>query len=341
MRTMLSRLAALWAVTAVALAAGGCGATSRSDSPAPAASTSAALATPVAGLRIMVPNSPGGGYDTTARRGAKVLEDAKIAASVEVFNLSGAGGTVGLAKLVNEKGNGDLSMLMGLGVVGATYTNKAAAKLSQTTPVAKLIEEPGAVLVSKDSPYQSLADLLAAWKANPKGVAVGGGSNPGGPDHLLPMQLAKAVGIDPKQVNYVAYDGGGDLLPALLGNKIAFATSGTGEFLDQIRSGAIRVLATTGDKRLGSLPDAKTLKEQNVDLAFTNWRGVVAAPGITDAQKARWVAVFDALHASQGWKDEMAKQGWTDAYVSGAEFDTFLKDQDSRVADTLTALGLT
>lgn len=206
MRTVLLRATAVGATVLLATA---CGATSKTGGDPPA--TASGAGQPVTGLRIMVPNSPGGGYDTTARRGAKVMEDAKIASSVEVFNLSGAGGTVGLAKLVNEKGNGDLAMLMGLGVVGATYTNKAQAKLNQTTPIARLIEEPGGILVSKDSPFKSVGDLISAWKANPKSVAVGGGSNPGGPDHLLPMQLAKAAGIDPKQVNYVAYDGGGDL----------------------------------------------------------------------------------------------------------------------------------
>ena len=325
-------------VTVAALAvlsASACGATSTDSGAAAAGSDGKA----VSGLRMMVPNSPGGGYDVTARTGAKVLEDAKIANGVEVFNLSGAGGTVGLAKLVNEKGNGDLSMMMGLGVVGATYTNKSAAKLSGTTPIARLIEEPSGIMVSKDSPYQSIADLVKAWKANPK-MAVGGGSNPGGPDHLLPMQLAQAVGIDAKTVNFVSYDGGGDLLPAILGNKIGFATSGTGEYVDQIKSGAVRVLATTGEKRLGSLPDVKTLKEQGVNLAFTNWRGVVAPPGISDADKQKWVGVIDKMHSSQAWKDAEAKNGWTDAYLSGEPFASFLTEQDKRVADILTTLGL-
>src|SRR3954465_3720589 len=320
-----------------ALAASACGATSGGSTDSAGASGSAGK--PLTGLRLMVPNSPGGGYDVTARTAAKVMEDTKIANSMEVFNLSGAGGTVGLARLVNEKGNGDLAMMMGLGVVGATYTNKSAAKLSGTTPIARLIEEPSGIMVSKDSPYQSISDLVKAWKANPK-MAVGGGSNPGGPDHLLPMQLAQAVGIDAKTVNFVSYDGGGDLLPAILGNKVGFATSGTGEYVDQIKSGAVRVLATTGEKRLSSLPDVKTLKEQGVDLAFTNWRGVVAPPGISDADKQKWVEVIDKMHSSQAWKDAEVKNGWTGAYLSVEPFASFLTEQDKRVADILTTLGL-
>ena len=139
----------------------------------------------------MVPNTPGGGYDTTARAAAKVLEDEKLTANPEVFNLAGAGGTVGLARMVIEKANGDLTMLMGLGVVGASYTNKSESKLTETTPLARLIEEPGAIMVSKDSPYKTIDDLITAWKKDPSKISVGGGSSAGGPDHLLPMQLAR------------------------------------------------------------------------------------------------------------------------------------------------------
>src|ERR671921_1088964 len=304
-----------------ALAAPACGATSGGSTDS--AGTSGSAGKPLTGLRLMVPNSPGGGYDVTARTAAKVMEDAKIANSMEVFNLSGAGGTVGLARLVNEKGNGDLAMMMGLGVVGATYTNKATSKLSGTTPIARLIEEPSGIMVAKDSPYQTLDDLVAAWKANPSKVSVGGGSSPGGPDHLLTMQLAAAVGIDAKKVNFVSYDGGGDLLPAILGNKLGFATSGTGEYIDQIKSGAVRVLATTGAERLPSV-DAPTLKEQGVNLVFTNWRGILAPPGIPAEKTQQWVKAFDTMHGTQEWKDALTKNGWSDAYLSGADFSTFL-----------------
>ncbi|MBO9704913.1 MAG: tripartite tricarboxylate transporter substrate binding protein, partial [Arthrobacter sp.] len=183
------RLAA--AALGLILAATGCGVTGSGGSN-PQGSASGASSEPLKGLRIMVPNSPGGGYDTTARTAAKVMGETKTATNVEVFNLAGAGGTVGLARLVNEKGNKDLTMLMGLGVVGASYTNKSPAKLTETVPLARLIQEPGAIMVPKSSPYKTIKDLVDAWKADPSKLAVGGGSNPGGPDHLLPMQLAQA-----------------------------------------------------------------------------------------------------------------------------------------------------
>lgn len=293
----------------------------------------------LADLRIMVPNSAGGGYDTTARVAAKVMEDEGIAEGIEVFNLEGAGGTVGLARTVNEAGNGDLALLMGLGVVGASYTNDTDATLTQTTPLAKLIEEPGAVMVPKDSPFQTIDDLVAAWQADPSGLTVGGGSSPGGPDHLLPMQLAEAVGIDPREVNFVSYDGGGDLLPAILGSKLDFATSGAGEFLDQIESGEVRVLATSGEERLEQV-DAPTLVESDVDLVFTNWRGIVAPPEVDDADRDDMIAALEELHASDGWEQALEDNGWEDAFMTGDEFEAFLTEQDARVRDTLSQLGL-
>jgi putative tricarboxylic transport membrane protein len=295
--------------------------------------------TSVSDLRIMVPNSPGGGYDVTARTAAKVMEDSAITSGTEVFNLEGAGGTVGLARIVNEKGNSDLTMLMGLGVVGASYTNKSESTLNETTPIAKLIEEYGAIMVPKDSPFKTIDDLVQAWKADPGSLSVGGGSSPGGPDHLLPMQFAQAIGVAPKDVRFVSYDGGGDLLPALLGDKIDFATSGAGEFKDQIANGDIRVLATSGEQRSEGI-DAPTLKEAGVDLVFTNWRGVVAPPGIPDAQRQRLIDAFSKMHDTQEWKDALKANSWVDAFTTGDDFGAFIQEQDQRVADTLGELGL-
>lgn len=295
---------------------------------------------PLTGLRIMVPNSPGGGYDTTARSIGRILEDEQIAKGIEVFNLEGAGGTVGLQRTVSESGNGDLVMQMGLGVVGASYTQNSEAKLTGTTPIAKLVEESGAIVVPTASPFQTIDDLVTAWAADLSGVTAGGGSSPGGPDHLLPMLLAGAVGIDPTKVNYVTYDGGGELLPALLGEKVSFGASGVGEFIDQIEAGQLRVLAVSGSERVAVVPDAPTFAEAGIDLEFTNWRGWVAPPEIEDADRTKWIDALTAMHDSAAWQDELEKQGWIDAFVTGDEFGTFLEEQDQMVADTLERLGL-
>jgi putative tricarboxylic transport membrane protein len=293
----------------------------------------------VTGMKILVGTAPGGGFDQTARTAAKAMEDAKLARNVEVQNLPGAGNTIALQRLVNEKGNGKVMQQMGLGLVGGVYTNKSKATLDQTTPVARLTEEPEIVVVNKNSPYQSFDQLLSAWKADPGKLTVGGGSSPGGPDHLAPMLIAKAAGIDPKQVNFVSYDGGGELLAAVLGGQVKFGVTGVGETKDQIEAGAIRPLAVTSTAPVEGL-DVKTLKEQGIDLEFTNWRGWVAPPELSQEDKQTLIDLATKMHDSQQWKDALVKNGWTDAFVVGDEYAAFLKSEDQRVADVLNQLGL-
>ncbi|MET8758130.1 tripartite tricarboxylate transporter substrate binding protein [Lentzea sp. NPDC004782] len=293
----------------------------------------------VRSLRVLVPNQPGGGYDITARTAAKAMEDAGLLRNTEVFNLPGAGGTVGLGRTVGERGNGKLIMSMGLGVVGAVYTNKSPNSLLDTTPIARLIEEPDIVVVAKDSPYTSLQQLVDAWKANPGAVTVGGGSAPGGPDHLAPMLMAKGVGLAPKSVNYIPFDGGGELLASVLGGKVAFGVSGVGEYRDQIQAGTLRVLAVTSGKRVSGI-DAPTLRESGVDVEFSNWRGIVAPPGITQTDRDRLVDLLQRMQKTPQWAEALQRNGWTDAFAPGDQFKTFLDNENKRVATVLKDLGL-
>lgn len=295
--------------------------------------------TQLRGLRFLVPNAPGGGYDITARTAAKAMEDAGITGAVEVFNLPGAGGTVGLGRTVNESGNDRLVMSMGLGVVGSVYTNDSPATLTDVTPIARLTEETEIVVVGKDSPLRTFDDLVAAWKADPGAVPVGGGSSPGGPDHLAPMLMAEGAGIDPRTVNYVSYDGGGELLAAVLGGKVAFGVSGLSEYADQIEAGELRVLAVTAPQRVPGV-DAPTLKEAGVDVEFTNWRGIVAPPGLSDEGRAELIDAFTTLRESPEWAEALERNGWQDAYLPGDDFAAFLHSENDRVAGVLRNLGL-
>ncbi|MCG8154200.1 tripartite tricarboxylate transporter substrate binding protein [Pimelobacter simplex] len=323
----MHRLLALLIALALTVLAAGCGVTRGADDPDNRR------------LRMFIPNSPGGGYDLTGRAAARAMQDNELTGRFEIRNIQGASGTVAMQRLLNEKGSDDLMMVMGLGVVGAVYTNKSEATPLKMTPIARLVEEQEGILVPAHSPFKTLADLVEAWKKDPGKVTVGGGSSPGGPDHLFPMQLADTVGVAPKDVRYIPYDGGGPLTTALLGEKIDVGMSGLGEFESQIEEGKLRVLAVSGDERLDGI-DAPTLTEAGVDLIFTNWRGVLAPPDISDAQRTYLTDLLTEMHATKEWKEALADNGWSDNFATGQEFEDFLVEQDARVADTLKELGL-
>lgn len=244
-------------------------------------------------LTMLIPNSPGGGYDQTGRAAVQVMEDADITGgSFNVSNIIGAGGSAAMAELMGQQGDEHTMMTVGLGVVGSLYSFGSDFSLQDATPLAQLITEPEGILVPSDSPFQTVADFAEAWTADPGDVVVGGGSSPGGPDFLFPMQLAEVLGIDPNDVNYVSYDGGGPLTSALLGEKIQVGFSGLAEFEGQIASGELRVLAVSGEERQPqeALAEVPTLLESDIDLTFLNWRGVLAPPGISDDRRDALVA---------------------------------------------------
>ena len=229
------------------------------------------------------------------------MEDDDITGgSFEVTNVIGAGGSVAMTRLMNAEGDEHTMMTAGLGVVGSLYSFGARYKLDDATPLAQLIEDQEGVLVPADSPFKTIDDLVAAWEKDPDSVVIGGGSSPGGPDHLFPMQLATAVGVDPRELRYVVYDGGGPLTTALLGNKIDVGFSGVGEFEGPLEAGELRALAVSGEERLKgeAVNDVPTLTEAGIDLVFTNWRGVFAPPGISDERRDELIAMprGDARH---------------------------------------------
>lgn len=302
------------------------------------AGDSAAERSAVNDLEVAVGNSPGGGYDTMARQIAKILDEEEIATGVRVVNKPGAGGTVALQQLVNSKGDEDTLMTTGLAVTGSVVTNDSPVTMADTTAIARVLEEPMIIAVSADSPYATLEDLITAWKKSPGSITAGGGTI-GGPDYQQVMLLAQAVGIDPTEVNFVTYDGGGELLPAILGGKVAFTASGYAEWADQIDSGAIRVLAVSSEDRLDAV-DAPTLKESGVDLSFVNWRGFVAPPGLSEKRRGELIDVFERLNESPQWQHTLAKNGQMNAFLAGDEFSTFLESEHKQVVEVLTSAGL-
>jgi putative tricarboxylic transport membrane protein len=306
-----------------------------------AALVSSALSVPAfaADYTIMAPAGPGGGWDQTARTMQEAFTAEGISGNVQVTNVPGAGGTIGLAQFATqENGNANALIVGGYVMVGAILTNASPVTLDNVTPIARLTGEAVALVVPAASDIQSVDDLVGKLKADPGAVAWAGGSA-GGVDHITAGLIAKAVGVDPTQVNYIAYSGGGEALAAILGGQVTVGLSGVSEFASQIAAGELRLLAVSTDTRVPGF-DAPTLMESGVDVAVQNWRMVAAAPGISDEQKAAITADVKAMADSATWKAALETKGWVNTYLDGDAFAAQLDADKTATEAILKDIGL-
>jgi len=290
-------------------------------------------------LKIFVPAAPGGGWDQTARTIEQVLRATGAVKGVQITNVGGAGGAVGLPQFLNQwKGQGNALMVAGMVMVGAIIANKSPVRLAQATPIARLTGEFLALVVPAQSTFASAKDFAAALKADPTKVPVAGGSA-GGSDHILVGMIAKAVGVAPSKVSYVAFAGGGPATAALLGNQVAAGISGYGEFAEQVKARKLRVLAVSSDKRQEDIA-APTLKEEGIDVELFNWRGVFAPPGVNDAQRKAMIALMEKMTATPQWAEACKTREWTQITLLGDDFKAFLETETARIEGILKELGL-
>ena len=216
-------------------------------------------------IKMMVPANPGGGWDSTGRAVLAALESEGLhKAGAQVTNKGGAGGTIGLAEFVSTmKGNDNAVMVMGAIMVGGILTNKSPVTLDQVVPLARLTIEYNAIAVAPNSPFKTVKDLTDALKADPGKVAVGGGSA-GGVDHITLALIGQAAGVPAAKLNYVPFQGGGEMIAAVAGGKLAAAISGASEFKQYVDSGRLRLIGVTSDARLAGRErsDAEGVRRQ-------------------------------------------------------------------------------
>jgi putative tricarboxylic transport membrane protein len=290
-------------------------------------------------LKLFVPAAPGGGWDQTARTIEQVLRATGAVKGVQITNVAGAGGAVGLPQFLNQwKGQGNALMVAGMVMVGAIIANKSPVRLAQATPIARLTGEFLALVVPAQSPFMSAKDFAAALKADPTKVPVAGGSA-GGSDHILLGMIAKALGVPLSKVSYVAFAGGGPATAALLGNQVAAGISGYGEFAEQVKAKKLRVLAISADKRQEDIA-APTLKEEGIDVELFNWRGVFAPPGVNDAQRKAMIALMERMTATPQWAEACKMREWTPITLLGDDYKAFLEGETARIEGILKELGL-
>jgi putative tricarboxylic transport membrane protein len=289
-------------------------------------------------LRIIAPAAPGGGWDQTARVMQQALQSAGIVHTSSVENIPGAAGTIGLARFISaERGNGEALMASGLIMLGAIVTHQSPVTLRDVTPIARLTGEYEAIVVPSSSRFASLQELIRAFREHPAAISWGGGSA-GGTDQILAGLIADAIGVPPRQVNYIAFSGGGESLSAIMGGQVTVGVNGLAEFAAQIQAGTVRVLAISSPERIPGV-DAPTLREQGVNVELENWRSVVAPPGITAAERQRLEQAVASMVRSAAWREALARYRWNDRYLDGPAFARFVDEQEARVYGILRKLG--
>jgi putative tricarboxylic transport membrane protein len=292
-----------------------------------------------ASVKMMIPANPGGGWDTTGRALGKALQDAKVADSVTFDNKGGAAGALGLAQFVNSsKGDPNAMLVMGAVMLGGIITGKPPVNLSQATPIARLTSEYNVFVLPANSPFKTMADVVAQLKKDPGSVKWGGGSR-GSTEHIAAAMIARQVGVDPAKINYVAFRGGGEATAAILGGNVTVGGSGYSEFSEYIKAGKMKAIAVTSPQRLKGVA-VPTLKEQGIDVELGNWRGVYGAPGISADQRKALTAMVLAALKTKSWEEALQKNDWTPAVLAGPAFDQFVDNEFAMLRATMVKAGM-
>ena len=288
-------------------------------------------------VELVAPGGAGGGWDLTARTIAKVLKDEKIIkVPTPVVNRPGGGGGVNLAHMQSKKGNGQMLSIYSPPIVLLKLSGISEYGYTDTTPLAGLISDYGAFVVSKDSKFNNINEVMDALKKDPKSVKIGGASAAGSMDHIQFLLIAKAAGIENiREIDYVSFQDSG--VTQILGGHIDIFSTGLSEVEGLLETGSLRALASTADRTINNVPSAKEL---GIDAVFKNWRGVFANPGVKPEVVEYWTTVFSQMRETQGWKDALVRNGWDENFLTGEDFITFLKAQEEDSKEILRELGM-
>ena len=276
----------------------------------------------------IAPAKPGGGFDLTCKLAQSGLKETKqLDKPMRVTYMPGGVGAVAYNKIVaNDPANDNAIIAFSTG----SLLNLAQGKFGQYSEqdvrwLAAVGTDYGMVAVNIDSPLKDLKDLAEALKKDPKAISFGAGGSVGGQDWLQTAMLAKAAGVNPKEMTYVALEGGGEAVTALLGNHISVVSAGIAEMGPHIESGKVRVLAVFAPQRLeGKLNNIPTAKEQGFDVEWPVIRGYYMGPKVSEEAYQWWRKHFDLMLADPKFAEIRAGRDLLPFAMSGEELQRYV-----------------
>ncbi|MBI4194419.1 MAG: tripartite tricarboxylate transporter substrate binding protein [Betaproteobacteria bacterium] len=295
--------------------------------------------TPDRNIEFMVHSGPGAGNDVFARSVQGVLEKIKgLPQTVQVANKTGGGGLVAMSYLAEKKGETHLlAVFTSVWFVNPQIREKAKVTMRDLTPIARLVLEPAVMTVRADSPYKTAKDFFGAAKQNPGKLKQSGGSL-SGRDNTTRHLLMKATGTE---WQFISMKSGGERVAALLGGHVDMYIMEPAEALEQIRAGKIRVLATLMNKRIPSLPDSATIREQGFNVPeIPQARGFVGPPGMAADVKSYYEGVFTKMYKSSEWQNFLKANYYEDGFLIGPGLNKFVDEYTQTMRGILKEAGI-
>ena len=297
---------------------------------------------PQRNVELVVPNPPGGSNDKTARTIERVWTMNKLLpATLSVVNKAGGGGSIAYTYVSQHQGNPHYLVVAGPALLTNHITGASTLHHTDLTAVATLFNDYTVFAVSADSPIKTGKDLVARIKKDPKSVTIGFSPLLGSHNHIAAGLFMKTIGGNARDLKVVAYKGSADAIPNLMGGHIDLVTTAAGNVAGHVAAGRLRVVAITANQRLpGALADVPTWKEQGVNYVFGAWRGIFAPKGLTPQQAAFWEGALKKATEAPEWKDDLQKNIWADAFLSGEALRKDLDQDYNEMKSVLSELGL-
>ena len=311
---------------------------------AAAAATCAAQGawSPQRNVEIVVGSAPGGSNDKTARQVERILVENRIVpVPISVVNRPGGGSTLAFNYVGQHAGDAHYLMVGTTALLSNHIVGNSKLSYQDFTPIASLFNDYVVFAVNSESTIKTGKDLIARLKKDPKSVSIGFATALGSHNHIAAGLLAKAVGVNPRELKVIAYKGSAEAITNLLGGHIDLVTTAGGNAAPHVANGRMRVVGVAGPRRFGAaLADAPTWKELGVDLVFGGWRSIVGPKGITPPQVAYWEGVLRKATQAPDWKAGIEKNYWSDDFVTSVQFRKDLEKDYADMKAVLVELGL-
>lgn len=300
--------------------------------------------TQVVATECIAPASPGGGWDFTCRSVAKIMYDIKaVDKHIQVTNMSGAGGGIAYSHVVHKR-KSDEELIVAASSSTATRLAQnayAGLKYHQVKFLGAIGIDPSVIVVSKNSLYQTLNDLIEAVKKDPKKVAFAGGSATGGLDHLNILRILNKSGYkDIRSVRYIGVDSGAEAVTQTIGGFTQAMTGDLSETIGFLKSGDIRILAVLSEKPVPGFEDIKTAKEQGIDLVIGNWRGFYVPNNISDKAYAEWSEKLKKVSQSKEWENVRKSNGLASFTLIGRQFQEYVSESVQEMKKISKEIGV-